>query len=153
MTSLNGGTVPLLGAAFVLDLSDGWSVAGAASFLMRTSEVDEAPFPSSNLDFSYWGVRAERWVGVGSKAQIGAGLMTAAASAQLRDRGTNARLRADNSLLLEPSLSARARAGPGIVVGAGAGYRFLMGVNGLGGVGKADLRGWAIGAFLRLGPI
>jgi hypothetical protein len=154
---VNGEALPLFSAAFVLGLPRGWGVAASTSFLMRSSDVAEAlPLPASSLDLSYWGVRVERYWRLGDSdrsPQFGTSLTTGAASAQLRDQATKARLRADNSFLLEPMLGARVRAGAGIIVGGSAGYRIVIGVNDLGGLSSQDLRGWTVGAFLRLGPI
>jgi hypothetical protein len=160
LTRVLGQTSPLLGAAAALGIWDRWRVGGSGHFLLERVDLEiPPPLPGLELHLGYGGVLVERSSRAAFQAVEPTGapnwlvrFLVGAGNAELRDSGTGTRQRSDNFLVVETSISLELPVARRVHGGLVAGYRWVTGVDGLGAVEEADLRGVSVGFGLRLGP-
>jgi hypothetical protein len=159
LASVQRQTSPLLGAAALLGVSRNWRLGGAGFSLLERVDL-EIPPPLENLQLhlGYAGLLVERGVrsltGPDSPrgATLSARLMIGAGNAEVRDSASGSRLRSDNFVVMEPTITLQTPLSGFVHGGASASYRMVGGVDGLQDIEEENLRGWSIGLLLAFGP-
>jgi hypothetical protein len=157
LTRVHDQNAPILGLAAFLGLSGGWRAGGAGFFLLDRIGLDiPPPLQDLELNIGYAGLFLQRsfYLSPGSSTRptLSPRLLIGAGNAEVRDSGTESRLRSDNFLVLEPTLSFEAAMAGRISVGAVAAWRSVVGVEELQNIEERSLEGWSLGLVMRFGP-
>lgn len=149
-TSVAGEARSLTGGWFGFGITPRTLVGGAGFRLNGT--IPLRPFDESGLrlHFGYAGLAAERRWSVDDDWAVAAGGLVGAGHATVTDRRLGIERDADNFAVTELEILLVWRRVPHLELAAGAGYRFVAGVDDLTDTTAGDLRGSSLSLAVRL---
>lgn len=157
LTRVHGHNAPILGFGAFLGLGGEWRAGGAGFFLLDRIGLDiPPPLQDLELNIGYAGLFLQRSFNLSpdspTRPELSPRLLIGAGNAEVRDSGTESRLRSDNFLVLEPTLSFQAAMAGRVSVGAVAAWRSVVGVEELQNIEERSLKGWSLGLVISFGP-